>query len=63
MRVYRLEVIGGLHHRQWLFEPGVNAPSIYLIIQGGLSDSPVWMIKRPGILAPVMPWFIQNNGS
>jgi lipopolysaccharide transport system ATP-binding protein len=61
--VYRLEVIGGLHHREWLFEPGVNAPSIYLIIQGGLSDSPVWMIKRPGILAPVMRWFMQDNGS
>jgi lipopolysaccharide transport system ATP-binding protein len=53
---YRLELIGGLTFRQWLFEPGVNAPSITLTIQGGLSDSPLWMVKRPGLLAPVMQW-------
>lgn len=30
--------------------------SINLTIQGGLSDSPVWIKKRKGILAPVMKW-------
>jgi lipopolysaccharide transport system ATP-binding protein len=54
--MYRIELIGGLHHRQWLFEPGVTAPSIYLRVQGGLSDSPLWIAKRPGELAPVLPW-------
>jgi len=54
--VYRIELIGGLHHRQWLFEPGQNAPQIFLNIQGGLSDSPLWTIKRPGLIAPVIPW-------
>jgi lipopolysaccharide transport system ATP-binding protein len=53
---YRLELIGGLHHRQWLFTPGVNAPSITLTIQGGLSDSPLWMNRRPTLLAPVLKW-------
>jgi lipopolysaccharide transport system ATP-binding protein len=53
---YRLELIGGLTFRQWLFEPGVNAPSITLTIQGGLSDSPLWMARRPGLLAPVIEW-------
>jgi len=53
---YRIEFIGGLNFRQWLFEPGVNAPAIFLTIQGGLSDSPLWMIRRPGLLAPVMEW-------
>jgi len=56
---YRIELIGGLHFREWLFEPGVNAPPIYLTIQGGLSDSPLWMVKRPGILAPVLKWEIK----
>lgn len=55
---YRIELIGGLHFREWLFKPGVNAPSICMIIQGGLSDSPHWMVKRPGILAPVMEWIL-----
>jgi lipopolysaccharide transport system ATP-binding protein len=53
---YRLEVVGGLHARSWLLQPGVNSPSVSLTIQGGLSDSPLWMHKRDGLLAPVIPW-------
>jgi lipopolysaccharide transport system ATP-binding protein len=54
--VYRVELIGSLHFRMWLFEPGRNTPFVFMSIQGGLSDSPYWMIKRPGILAPVIGW-------
>lgn len=54
--IYKIELIGSLHFRQWLLEPNVKAPSIYLTIQGGLSDSPFWMVRRPGTLAPVMSW-------
>jgi lipopolysaccharide transport system ATP-binding protein len=53
---YKVELIGGLHFKQWLFEPGKNAPFVYLTIQGGLSDSPHWMLKRPGVMAPVLEW-------
>jgi lipopolysaccharide transport system ATP-binding protein len=53
---YRIECIGRLHPGQWLFEPGRNAPPIFLTILGGLSDSPYWMNRRPGILAPVMKY-------
>jgi lipopolysaccharide transport system ATP-binding protein len=55
---YRLELIGSLHFIKWLFEPGANAPSINFVITGGLSDSPLWMVKRPGLLAPVIEWVI-----
>lgn len=54
--VYRIEIISSLHYREWLCEPGKNAPAVYVAIQGGLSDSPYWMVKRPGILAPVIEW-------
>lgn len=54
--VYRIELISSLHYIQWLTEPGVRAPAVYLSIQGGLSDSPYWMTHRPGILAPVTEW-------
>ena len=54
--VYRLELISSLQHRQWLARPGVNAPAIFFTIQGGLSDSPAWNERRPGLLAPVLPW-------
>jgi lipopolysaccharide transport system ATP-binding protein len=53
---YRLELLGGLHFRKWLFEPGKGVPDILLQIRGGLSDSPCWMGRRPGILAPVLGW-------
>ena len=53
---YRIELIGGLNNRLWLFEPGGNNPVINFSIRGGLSDSPYWMVKRAGILAPVLHW-------
>jgi lipopolysaccharide transport system ATP-binding protein len=53
---YKIELIGGIHFKKWIFEPGINSPHIYLFIKGGLSDSSYWMIKRPGLLAPVFKW-------
>lgn len=53
---YKIELIGSLYCIKWLFQPGKNIPSICLNIQGGLSESPYWMQKRPGLLAPVMEW-------
>jgi lipopolysaccharide transport system ATP-binding protein len=54
--IYRIEFISSLHFRQWLCQPGKNTPTIFLTIHGGLSDSPYWMVKRPGLLAPVLKW-------
>jgi lipopolysaccharide transport system ATP-binding protein len=53
---YFVELIGGLHYRQWLFEPGKDSPKLSIQIKGGLSDSPYWMAKRPGIIAPIIKW-------
>jgi lipopolysaccharide transport system ATP-binding protein len=53
--VYRIELLSSLYFRAWICEP-YRAPSIILTIQGGLSDSPYWMVKRPGLLAPVGEW-------
>jgi lipopolysaccharide transport system ATP-binding protein len=55
---YRLEVIGGLHFREWILEPGKKTPHVEFQISGGLSDSPYWIARRPGILAPVIKWEI-----
>ena len=53
---YTLELMLGLHYREWLIEPGKSAPSITLNIRGGLSDSPYWISRRPGVFAPVFEW-------
>jgi len=53
---YRIELLGSLHFREWLCGPETNPPFFYMKIQGGLSDSPLWIMKRPGLLAPVLEW-------
>lgn len=53
---YRIEMIVALYYREWIIEPTNNSPHIILNIQGGLSDSPYWMTKRPGIIAPLLSW-------
>jgi lipopolysaccharide transport system ATP-binding protein len=58
---YRLELIIALYHRSWISAPGSNAPAVELSIHGGLSDSPYWMERRPGVLGPVCPWVLSNN--
>lgn len=60
---YRVELIASLHFRQWLCEPAVTSPSIHLSIQGGLSDSPYWIAKRPGLLGPVLSWDVEKKPS
>jgi lipopolysaccharide transport system ATP-binding protein len=57
---YELELIGGLHFTEWLFEPRRNAPMITLEIEGGVSDSPYWVNRRPTVLSPVLTW--KSNG-
>lgn len=53
---YRIELIGGLHFREWLFEPSKDNPCLGLQIQGGISDSPYMLHKRPTILSPILAW-------
>lgn len=53
---YRVEMIVAMYYRYWIIQPEKNSPSIYFTIQGGLSDSPYWMMRRPGIFAPELSW-------
>lgn len=53
---YRLEIFASIHNKQWLLEPGSNCPSVVFKIQGGLSDSPFYVSKRPSLLGIVLPW-------
>lgn len=53
---YRVELLASLHFRSWLLGPRGNPPCVHFSIQGGLSDSPFWHTKRPGILAPILSW-------
>jgi len=54
--VYRIELGIALYHRMWICEPGNNAPSITLEVQGGFLGSKYWSQRRPGLLAPRLRW-------
>ena len=58
---YRLELNVAIFNRYYICEPGKNAPSINFEIQGGLSDSPYWLSKRQGVVAPILNWEIVDN--
>ena len=51
---YFIHLTASVHYKYWIFEPNVNSPVITLKIQGGLSESNLWISKRPGILAPIL---------
>jgi lipopolysaccharide transport system ATP-binding protein len=53
---YRVEFLACLHMAAWLIEPEEFEISIDFEIIGGLSDSPYWIQKRRGIMAPVLEW-------
>ncbi len=53
---YYVKLVGGLHNRAWIFAPSGNTPSFSFIVSGGLSNSPLWFSRRPGLLAPVLHW-------
>lgn len=54
--IYKIEIHGGLLHKEFYFFPGMNNPKIFLEIKGGLSESPLWLEKRLGLFAPVLEW-------
>jgi len=53
---YTIDFFASLHGQGWLSEVGNTNVNVALNICGGLSDSPYWRDKRPGVIAPVLDW-------
>lgn len=53
---YHVHLIASVHFKYWIFEPNVNSPKVQIKINGGLSDSELWISKRAGLLAPVISY-------
>jgi lipopolysaccharide transport system ATP-binding protein len=53
---YTIELIGGIHGKTWFFEPNRGNPTVTIHIERDFSAHPYWNQKRPGILAPRLPW-------
>ena len=58
---YSIYFSASLHYIQWIVNPEEDSPCLKLHIQGGLSDSPFWPSKRPGVCAPVLKWTVENK--
>jgi lipopolysaccharide transport system ATP-binding protein len=56
---YRIELMGSLHNIQWLIGPKGRAPEVILRVERGLSNSPYWTNRRPGVIAPMIDWSAQ----
>ena len=53
---YSIRLMASIHYQEWLINPAENCPMRELVIQGGLSNSPFWTMKRGGICAPLLQW-------
>jgi len=57
---YYIYFSASLHYIQWIVNPEEDSPCLKLNIQGGLSKSPFWPSKRPGVCAPVLKWTVEK---
>lgn len=57
---YYIQIHSSLQNLQPLVEPQVGSPSLKVVIKGGLSDSPSWTLKRPGLCGPVLRWIVDK---
>lgn len=60
--MYTLQMLGNLGFRQLLFERERSPISLRLEVRGGLSESPYWVQRRPGVAAPVLAWESCDTG-
>ena len=55
---YIIELIGGIHGKEWFFEPNKGNPTLIVEINKEFNNKPFWINQRPGILAPKISWKI-----
>lgn len=58
---YRVDFFASLHAQVWFSEPANTNVSLDLQIAGGLSPSPYWRSRRPGVIAPVLEWTVTHG--
>jgi lipopolysaccharide transport system ATP-binding protein len=58
---YRVGLFVSMFRRRWICEPGNKGPMLAFEINGGLSDSPCLVSRRPGLLSPIMEWNVRSG--
>lgn len=58
---YKIKLLLGLYNRQWIIGPDDDGPTLSFSVEGALSVSPYWIMKRPGFIAPRINWRLAND--
>ncbi len=58
---YKVSLVGGIHNKFWLFEPGTKTPSIEFAIADNINNSQFWKHPREGSLAPILDWEVESK--
>ncbi len=58
---YRISLIGGVHNKHWIFEPGAQNPSVTITLSEKFKTSPYWKFAREGLMAPKLKWEVRNE--
>jgi lipopolysaccharide transport system ATP-binding protein len=54
--IFRLKALAGVYNKRWIVSPDDPVGVLRFAINGRLSDSAFWQLKRPGIIAPRLSW-------
>lgn len=57
---YRISLIGGIHNKFWIYEPGYQNPSVGFRVDEKFRGSPYWKQAREGYVAPVLQWEVKK---
>ncbi|MFA6518494.1 MAG: ABC transporter ATP-binding protein [Candidatus Shapirobacteria bacterium] len=53
---YRIVLTAKFNKGDWIIGLSNDCPTVNLEIQGGLSNSPYWIDRRMGMMAPILEW-------
>lgn len=57
---FRLKTLVGIYNQRWLVPPDDERGLLRFALNGKLSKSPYWQVKRPGAIAPRLQWTRDN---
>ncbi len=53
---FRLKTLVGIYNQRWIVSPDDTQGQLRFALNGKLSNSSFWQLKRPGVIAPRLPW-------
>jgi hypothetical protein len=59
--IFRLKALVGIYNKRWIVAPDDSIGILRFALNGRLSDSGFWQLKRPGLLAPRLTWTLEPS--